>query len=160
MDEVRPDHLEGEPGLGEPKNPGGGDRELHVVGVNIAPVVSMNRRCLANLAEYWWILLLNPAPPATPFLPPLLHGTVGVCPLGSWDPGDATRDGTSRLDPREEIMAEERRVGLHPGKAFAKMHEESHARHRIRSKIQEAKAEGAHNVAEEIGERGHNPQEK
>ena len=53
-------------------------------------------------------------------------------------------------------MAEECRVGLHPGKAFAKMREESHARHRIQSKIQEAKAEGVHNVAEEIGERGHN----
>ena len=51
-------------------------------------------------------------------------------------------------------MAEERRVGLHPGKAFAKMREESHARHRIRSKIQEAKAEGAHNIAEEIGRKG------
>ncbi len=50
-------------------------------------------------------------------------------------------------------MAEERHVGLHPSKAFAKMREESHARHRIRSKIQEAKAEGAHNVAEEIRER-------
>ena len=51
-------------------------------------------------------------------------------------------------------MAEERRVGLHPGKAFAKMREESHARHRIRSKIQEAKAEGVHNVTEEIRETG------
>ena len=35
-DEVRPDHLEGEPGLGEPKNPGGADRELRVVSVDIA----------------------------------------------------------------------------------------------------------------------------
>lgn len=40
------------------------------------------------------------------------------------------------------------------------MREEIHARHRIQSKIQEAKAEGAHKVAEEIREREHNPQEK
>ena len=51
-------------------------------------------------------------------------------------------------------MAEERRVGLHPGKAFTNMREKSHARHRIRSKIQEAETEGVHYTAEEIGERG------
>ena len=57
-------------------------------------------------------------------------------------------------------MAEERCVGLHSGKALAKMRKESQAGHRIRSKIQETKTEGVHNVAEEIGKRGHSPQEK
>ena len=59
-DEIRPDHLEGEPGLGEAKNPGGGDRELRVVSIDIALVVSVNRRHLANPAEFLWILLFNP----------------------------------------------------------------------------------------------------
>ena len=49
-------------------------------------------------------------------------------------------------------MAEERRVGVHPGEALAEMREKGHARHRIRSKIQEAEAKGMHDVAEEIGE--------
>ena len=57
-------------------------------------------------------------------------------------------------------MAEECRIGLYSGKAFAKMREESHARHRVRSKIQEAKAEGVHDVTEKIGKGGHNPQER
>ena len=57
-------------------------------------------------------------------------------------------------------MAEECRIGLYSGKALAKMREESQAGHRIRSKVQETKAEGVHNVAEEIGKRGHSPQEK
>ena len=33
--EVRPDHLKGESGLGEPKNPGGGDGEPPIGGVDI-----------------------------------------------------------------------------------------------------------------------------
>ena len=111
-------------------------------------------RHVADPAKGRRLLLLNKAPPAPPFFPPLLRGAIRVRPLGPQDPGDATRDGTSRLDPRGEIMAEERRVGPHPGEAFAKMRKESHARHRIRSKIQQAKAEGVHNVAEEIGKRG------
>ena len=49
-------------------------------------------------------------------------------------------------------MAEERRVGVHPGEALAEMREKGHARHHIRSKIQEAEAKGMHDVAEEIGE--------
>ena len=49
-------------------------------------------------------------------------------------------------------MAEERHVGVHPGEAFAEVREKGHARHRIRSKIQEAEAKGMHDVAEEIGE--------
>ena len=49
-------------------------------------------------------------------------------------------------------MAEERRVGVHPGEALAEVREKGHARHRIRSKIQEAEAKGVHDVAEEIGE--------
>ena len=49
-------------------------------------------------------------------------------------------------------MAKERRVGVHPGKALTEVREKGHARHRIRSKIQEAEAKGMHDVAEEIGE--------
>ena len=56
------------------------------------------------------------------------------------------------MDPRGEVMAEERRVGVHPGEALAEMREKGHARHRIRGKIQEAEAKGMHDVAEEIGE--------
>ena len=56
------------------------------------------------------------------------------------------------MDPRGEVMAEERRVGVHPGEALAEMREKGHARHHIRSKIQEAEAKGMHDVAEEIEE--------
>src|SRR3954469_13033573 len=149
--EVRPDHLKGELSPGQPKNPGGGDSKPPVSGVDITPIAAADRRHSADLAKFQRVFVLNPAPPVTPFIPPLLHGTIRVRPLGSWDPGDATKNGTSRLDSRIEIMAEERRVGLHPGKALAEMRKERHARHRIRSKIQEAKTEGVHNVAEEIG---------
>ena len=154
VDEIRPDHLEGNPGLGEAKNPGGGDRELRIVSINIAPITSAKRRCLANLAECWWILLLNLAPPAPPLLPPLLLSALRVCPLGPWDPGDTTGNGAPLLDPREEVVAEERRVGMHPGETLAEVRKESHARHDIWSKIQEVEAVGVHDVAEEIGERG------
>ena len=39
------------------------------------------------------------------------------------------------LDPRGEVMAEKRRVGVHPGEALAEMREKGHARHRIQGKI-------------------------
>ena len=51
-------------------------------------------------------------------------------------------------------MAEERRVAVHPGKAFAEMREKGHARHNIWSKIQEVEAIGVHDVVKEIGKRG------
>ena len=35
-DEVRPNHLKGEPGHGEAMDPGGGDRELLLLGVEVA----------------------------------------------------------------------------------------------------------------------------
>ena len=86
VDEIRPDHLEGEPGLGKAKDPSGGDRELRVVGVDVAPVA-------ADPAKIRRVLLFNPAPPAPPFFPPLLHGAVRVGPFGPRDPGDAASNG-------------------------------------------------------------------
>ena len=105
-------------------DPGGGDCELPVVGIELAPVIAADQRLPTDLAELLRILLLDLAPPAMPFLPPLLHGTVWVRPLGSWDPGDATRDSTSRLDPRGEIVAEERHAGMHPDEALTEVREE------------------------------------
>ena len=49
-------------------------------------------------------------------------------------------------------MAEERRVGMHPGETLAEVRKKSHARHDIWSKIQKVEAVGVHDVAEEIGE--------
>ena len=57
-------------------------------------------------------------------------------------------------------MAKERRVGVHPGEAFAEVREEGHARHGIWSEIQEVEAKCVHDIIEEIGERGQRPQEK
>ena len=54
-------------------------------------------------------------------------------------------------------MAEERSVGMHPGKALAEVCEKGHARHDIRSEIQKVEAVGVHDVIEEIGERGAEP---
>ena len=51
-------------------------------------------------------------------------------------------------------MAEERRVGVNPGEALAKVGEEGHARHSIRRKIQKVEAIGVHDVIEEIREGG------
>ena len=51
-------------------------------------------------------------------------------------------------------MAEERRVGMHPGEALAEMGKKSHARHGIQSEIQKVEAVCVHDVIEEIGERG------
>ena len=47
-------------------------------------------------------------------------------------------------------MAEERCVGMHPGKTLAEVRKESHARHDIWSKIQKVEAIGVHDVIEEI----------
>ena len=82
-DEIRPSHLQCDPDNGEAMDPGNGDRELLILGVGIAPVVSTNRRRLANLAKFLWVLLLNPAPAAPPLLPPLLLGASGYVPF-SW----------------------------------------------------------------------------
>ena len=57
-------------------------------------------------------------------------------------------------------MAEERRVGVHPGEAFAEVHEKGHARHSNWGKIQEAEAKGMHDVAEKSEKGGQSPQEK
>ena len=161
-DEICPDHLQGEPGSGEAVDPGGGDREPPVLGVDITPVISANRRRLANLAKFLWVLLLIPAPPAPPLLPPLLLSALRVCPLllGPWDPGNTTGDGASLLDPRIKVVAEERCAGKHSGEALTEMGEKSHARHGIWSEIQKVEAVGVHDVIEEIGERGQSPQEK
>ena len=64
------------------------------------------------------------------------------------------------LDLREEVVAEERRVGMHPGEALAEVRKKSHARHGIWSKIQKMEAVGVHDVIEEIREGGQRPQEK
>ena len=82
-DEVRPDHLKGEPGLGEPEDPGGGDRELLVVSVDVTPIASADRRRRANFRERRRVFLFDPAPPSPPFFPPLLHGALRIRPLGS-----------------------------------------------------------------------------
>ena len=57
-------------------------------------------------------------------------------------------------------MAEEHRVGEHPGKALTEVGKKSHARHGIWGKIHEVEAEGMHDVIEEIGEGGQRLQEK
>ena len=54
------------------------------------------------------------------------------------------------MDPTEEVVAEKRRVGVHPGETFAEVREKGHARHSIRGEIQKAEAKGMHDVAEEI----------
>ena len=57
-------------------------------------------------------------------------------------------------------MAEERRVGMHPGETLAEVRKESQARHGIQSKIQKVEAVGVHEVVEEIREGGQRPHEK
>ena len=94
-DEVGPNYLESEPGRGEVMDPGGGDRELLVIGIEVALVLAADRRTPANPAELPWILLRDPAPPALPLLPPLLLGTLRVrAPaLGPRDPSNTAGDG-------------------------------------------------------------------
>ena len=57
-------------------------------------------------------------------------------------------------------MAEERRVGMHPGETLAEVRKKSHACHDIWSKIQKVEAVGVHDVIEEIREGGQRLQEK
>lgn len=87
-DEIRPNHLQGEPDNGEAMDSGGGDCELPILGVDIAPIVSADRLRLANLEKFLWVLLLNLAPLALPLLPPLLLSAVLGCtpvkPLQRW----------------------------------------------------------------------------
>ena len=118
-------------------DPGGGNRELLVVGVDIAPVLALDRRPPTDPAELLRICLLDPAPPAPPLLPPLLLGTLRKCLflLGPRDLGDITGNGAPLLDPREEVVAEERRVGMHPGESLVEMHKKSHPCHGVWSEI-------------------------
>ena len=76
-------------------DPSDGDLELLIPGVDIAPVISVNRRRLANLAKFLWVLLLNLATPTPLVLPPLLLSALRICPLllGPWDLGDTTGNG-------------------------------------------------------------------
>ena len=64
------------------------------------------------------------------------------------------------MDPRGEVMAEERRVGMHPGETLTEVRKKNHARHGIWSEIQKVEDVGVHDDIEEIGERGQSPQEK
>ena len=159
-EEILPNHLQGKPGNGEVVDPGGGDLELVVLGIDVAPVVPADRRRLAYPAELLRIVLLNPAPLSPPFFPPPLLGTLRVRPFGLGDLGDATRNGASLLDAWVKIMAEERRVGKNSGKALTEVGEQSHARHGVWSKIQKVEAKCVHDIVEEIRERGQRPQEK
>ena len=61
------------------------------------------------------------------------------------------------MDPREEVVAEERRVGMHPGEALAEMRKKSHARHGGWSEIQKVEAIGMHDIVEQIREGGQRP---
>ena len=92
-DEISPDHLQREAGGDEAEDPGGGNREIRVVGVKVTPVVTANRRALTNLAEVMWIFFHNPAPPAPPFIPPLLLEALWICTLAHRprDPSDGAR---------------------------------------------------------------------
>ena len=96
-------------------DPGDGNRDLLVIGVELAPVVAGDRRPPTDLAELLRVCLFDPALPAPPIIPPLLLGTLQVrAPtLGPRDPSDVARDGTPWLDARGEVMAEERRAGVH-----------------------------------------------
>src|SRR4051812_35573448 len=98
----------------------------------------------------------GPSPPSSTTPPTILPTSP------SWRPSDTlpwtvrprrcNRRWPPWLDSRGEVMAKERRVGMHPGEALAEMREKGHARHRIRSKIQEVETKGMHDVAEEIKE--------
>ena len=76
-------------------DPGGGNHDLPVVGVELALVVSIDRRLLTDLAELLRILFLNLAPPAPPFLPLVLREVLRVHAFAPspWDPSDAAGDG-------------------------------------------------------------------
>lgn len=125
--EVSPNHLQPEAGGDEAEDPGGGNRELRVVGVKVTPVVTANRRALTNLAEVMWIFFHNPAPPAPPFIPPLLLEALRICALAQRprDPSDGARDGVPLLNLAEEIVAEKHRAGVESGEALSEMSEKA-----------------------------------
>ena len=54
----------------------------------------------------------------------------------------------------DEIVAEEHRVGDHPGEILTEVGKDSHTRHGVRHEIQKMEAEGIHDVKEEIREWG------
>ena len=137
-DEISPNHLQREAGGDEAEDPGGGDRELRVVGVRVTLVVLADRRALTDLAEVLWLFLHNPAAPATPFVPPLLLEALRICTLAQrpQDPSDGARDGVPLLNPGEEIVEEEHCAGVESGEALVEMGEKGHACHRIRHEVQ------------------------
>ena len=57
-------------------------------------------------------------------------------------------------------MAKERRVGVHPGEAFAEVRKEGHACHDIWGKIQEAEAKVCMMSLKKSEKGGQSPQEK
>ena len=57
-------------------------------------------------------------------------------------------------------MVEDRRAGKHPSKVLTEVGKERHACHGVRCKIQKTEAEGAHDIVEEIRERGAEPARK
>ena len=159
---VGPNHLHCEAGRDGAEDSSGGDRELPIVGIEITPVVTMDKRTPTDFAKWPWLFLYNPAPPASPFIPPLLLEAFRVCALAQRprDPSNRASNGIPLLNPGEEIVAEERRDGVESGEALAEMGEKGHARHDIWSEIQKVEAVGVHDVVEEIRGRGQRPQEK
>ena len=140
-------------------DPGGGDCELPVVGIELAPVIAADQRLPTDLAELLRILLLDLAPPAMPFIPLVLCGTLQIpaLALSPWNPSDTVGDGAPCLDAGGEVVAEKRYAEVHPGEALTEMCEQGHACPDIRCKIQNMEAIDVHDVVEEVGERGVEP---
>ena len=143
MNEVGPNHLQCEAGRDKAEDSNGGDRELPIVGIEIAPVVATDRRTPTDLTKWLWLLLYNPTPPASPFIPLHLLETLRVCALSKRPRNPSNRDsnGIPLLDLRDEIVAKER---------YARVGEKGHARHRFRREVQEMESVGVHDVVEEI----------
>ena len=105
------------------------------------------------------VLLDNPAPLCSPFIPLAteLSLQIGFLLADSRDPSDSAGKGLSSLDSGNKEVVEEGYVWMDSDKVFAQMCENCHGQDNIGGEVKEAEPVGVHDVAEKFRERRAEP---
>jgi hypothetical protein len=107
----------------------------------------------------WRVIIKNPAPLRTPFIPSraVLSFQISLLVGWLWDPGDAAGKRFPFLNSGDEIVAEKSSAGHASGKVFAEMRKTSHSQHRIQCEIKKVEIVGVHDIIEELRKRRAKP---
>ena len=118
-----------EPGKPKAKDPGDGNLQPIVFRGHVAPIVAALYWGLSQGGKWLRVLLDNPAPLCSPFLPLAaeLSLQIGFLLADPRDLGESAGKGLSSLDSGDKEVAEKGYVWMDSDKVFAQMCEKCHS---------------------------------